>query len=115
MPLRLYMDHHIPRTITVGLRLRQIDVLTAFEDDAAMLDDSTLLDRASALRRVLFSQDDDLLREAVRRQREGIAFSGVIYVHQRSMSVGACIADLETVATVAEADELYGQVLFLPF
>jgi len=30
--LALYMDHHVPRAITVGLRLRQVDVLTANED-----------------------------------------------------------------------------------
>jgi hypothetical protein len=29
MALRLYMDHHVPRAITNGLRLRGQDVLTA--------------------------------------------------------------------------------------
>ena len=28
----LYMDHHVPRVITIGLRMRQVDVLTAYED-----------------------------------------------------------------------------------
>jgi hypothetical protein len=35
MPVALYMDAHIPRAITVGLRLRGVDVLTAQEDNAA--------------------------------------------------------------------------------
>jgi hypothetical protein len=30
--LSFYMDHHIHRSITEGLRGRGIDVLTAFED-----------------------------------------------------------------------------------
>ena len=32
MPVRLYMDQHVPRAITLGLELLRIDVLTAFED-----------------------------------------------------------------------------------
>jgi len=60
----LYMDVHVPYAITIGLRLRGVDAVTAQEDDASELDDSTLLDRATELGRVLFTQDDDLLREA---------------------------------------------------
>jgi hypothetical protein len=64
MPIKLYMDQHVPRAITVGLRLREVDLLTAFEDGAHGLSDPALLDRVSRLGRVLFSQDDDLLVEA---------------------------------------------------
>lgn len=39
MPLALYMDQHVPLAITVGLRLRGIDVLTAFEDGNAVQSD----------------------------------------------------------------------------
>lgn len=67
MALQLYMDHHVPRAITVGLRQRGVDVLTAFEDGAHELLDPDLLDRAGALGRVLFIRDDDLLAEATRR------------------------------------------------
>lgn len=66
MAVALYMDQHIPRAITVGLRLRGADVLTAYEDGASELDDSALLDRAGESGRVLFTQDDDLLVEAAR-------------------------------------------------
>jgi len=65
--LQLYMDHHVPRAITVGLRQRGVDVLTAFEDGAHELLDPDLLDRAGVLGRVLFTRDDDLLAEATRR------------------------------------------------
>jgi predicted nuclease of predicted toxin-antitoxin system len=68
MPLKLYMDHHVPRAITTGLRLRHVDVLTAYEDQTHDIDDVSLLDRATLLGRVLFTQDDDLLIEATRRQ-----------------------------------------------
>ena len=62
--ISLYMDQHIPRAITVGLRLRGIDVITAFEDKASEMNDSDLLNRASELGRALFTQDNDLITEA---------------------------------------------------
>jgi hypothetical protein len=114
MPLALYMDHNVPRAITIGLRLRNVDVLTAFEDGASDVDNPELLDRASALGRVLFSQDDDLLAEAARRQAAGIPFSGVIYAHQLRVSIGACINDLEIIATIGEPEDLHQHVVFLP-
>lgn len=71
MPLYLYMDVHIPRAITNGLRRRGVEVLTAQEDGTAALDDPPLLDRATELNRPLYTQDDDLLAEARRRQSTG--------------------------------------------
>jgi predicted nuclease of predicted toxin-antitoxin system len=44
--------------------MRGVDVLTAQEDGAATLPDSDLLNRATDLGRVLFTQDEDLLNEA---------------------------------------------------
>jgi predicted nuclease of predicted toxin-antitoxin system len=108
------MDHQVQRAIVSGLRVRGVDVLTAYEDNAHQLSDPELLDRATVLGRVLFSRDDDLLVEASRRQRVGMVFSGVIYAHQLKVSIGDCIRDLELIAQAATADELSGQILFLP-
>ena len=58
------MDVHVPAAITAGLRRRGIDVLTSQEDDTREVDDEVLLARATGLSRVLFSQDQDLLRIA---------------------------------------------------
>ena len=87
------MDQHVPRAITIGLRLRGIDIITAFEDGAGEMIDSELLDRAAEMGRVLFTQDDDLLTEAAQRQKEGTFFNGVVYAHQLRISIGACIND----------------------
>jgi len=76
---RLGFDEHVPRAVAHGLRLRGIDVLTVQDDDLRGIADSQLLDRATKLGRPLFSQDRDLVVEARRRQKEGIAFAGVIY------------------------------------
>jgi Domain of unknown function (DUF5615) len=64
MSVSLYFDVHVPYAITFGLRLRGVDVLTSQEDGTREVDDDVLLDRATALGRVLFSQDKDLLLTA---------------------------------------------------
>ncbi len=114
MAIALYMDHHVPRAITTGLRLRGVDVITAREDNAHHLGDPQLLDRAGELGRVLFTQDDDLLTEAARRQREGLAFRGLIYAHQLHVSIGVCIHDLEIIAKAGEPEDLINHIRFLP-
>jgi hypothetical protein len=91
-----------------------VDVLTAQEDGARQLDDPELLDRATDLGRVLFTRDDDLLREATRRQRNAEPFAGVIYAHQQRVAIGVCIADLELIALVEDLPDLAGHVEYLP-
>jgi len=48
MAVAHYIDHHIPKAITQGLRLRGVDCLTAWKDNAAEMDDPDLPDRATA-------------------------------------------------------------------
>jgi hypothetical protein len=95
MPIAFYMDHHVPRAITLGLHLRGVDVLTAYEDGGSEL-------------------DDDLLAEATRRQKAGIPFCGVIYAHQLRVSIGTCVRDLEIVGKAGEPEDLMNGILFLP-
>lgn len=76
--------------------------------------DPLLLDRATELGRVLFTQDDDLLREARFRQQSGIRFACVIYAHQLNVTIGECIVDLEIVAGASEPAEGINRVEYLP-
>ena len=115
MTLALYMDEHIRRAITNGLKLRGIDVLTVQEDGRTGTPDPILLDRATELDRVIFTQDDDFLVIANRRQQEGVKFSGVIYAHQQSVTVGECVRDLEIIAKASQPEDLVNQVQYLPF
>ena len=114
MPVAFDMDHHVPRAITLGLRLREVDVITAHEDGASEFDDPEILDGANELGRVLFTRDDDLLVEATKRQREGIPFHGIVYTHQLRVAIGRCVEDLELIAKVGEPVDLIDQVIFLP-
>ena len=115
MPLGLLMDVHVPRAVTSGLRRRGVDVLTAQEDGSATLDDPPLLDRATELGRALYTQDDDLLAEARRRQLEGVPFAGVIYSHQMNSPVGRCVGDLELIAGAFEIEDMANRIEFIPF
>ena len=63
--------------------------------------------------RVLFTQDDDLLMEAAKRQRSGKAFAGVIYAHQQNLTVRQSIEDLELLAKACEPEELANRLVFL--
>ncbi len=114
MSIRLYMDVHVRRVITVSLRLRDVDVLTAQEDGSVRLPDPALLERATSLGRVLVSFDRDLLREAALRQRESRSFSGVIYAHQLRVSVGQAIRDLELLAKFTDPEDHVNRVEHLP-
>ena len=88
--------------------------LTAQEDHTDRFSDAALLDRATEMRRVLFSQDDDLLREATLRQRKGTQFAGLIYARQQHITIGRCVEDLELIARASEAEECANWVQYLP-
>ena len=55
------MDVHVRKAIINELIARGVDVLTAQQDGTATLADPELLDRATALKHVPFTQDADLL------------------------------------------------------
>ena len=112
--LAYYMDHHVHRSITEELRRRGIDVLTAFEDGRAEEDDEALLERATALDRILVSQDDDLLRIATRWHRSSREFTGVVYAIQKHIDIGGTIEYLELIAHLKTADEMRNSVEYVP-
>jgi predicted nuclease of predicted toxin-antitoxin system len=112
--ISFYMDEHVPKAITNGLRLRNIDVVTVQEDGRTGITDNLVLDRAIELQRILFTQDDDFLVEVQKRQQLGLIFSGVIYAHQLAISIGRCINDLELITQIVTLEELAGAVQYLP-
>jgi hypothetical protein len=107
------MDH-VPGAVTLGLRRRGVDVLTAQADNSRRLPDDALLKRATALGRVIFTQDDDLLAEADRCQQSGQLFTGVVYAHQLRVTIGQCVNDLELTAKVYEPADMANRVEHLP-
>ncbi len=94
--------------------MRGINVLTAQEDGMEEADDPELLDRATSLQRVLFSQDQDLLVETSRRLSNGIHFSGLIFLRQHRISAGQTIADLELICNASDPADLANWIEYLP-
>lgn len=114
MSLALYTDVHVRRAVVDGLRLRGVEVLTAQEDGTTTLADPLLLDRATELQRIIFTQDNDFLREAHRRQQTGELFGGVVYAHQLNVTIRECIDDLSLIAQASEWGEWLNWVEYLP-
>ena len=114
MSIRLLMDVHVKRAVTIGLRRRGVDVLTAQDEGIHRLSDSDLLDHATALNRALFSQDPDLLAEADLRVANGVRFAGVIYGRQNDLSIGQAVRDLELIAKAYEPEDMENRVEYLP-
>jgi hypothetical protein len=108
------MDVHVPLAITTELRLRGADVLTAQEDGASQLEDSQLLDRATALDRVLVTQDTGFLRVAARRQKSGERFAGIIYAPQLDVTIGQCVRDIELIIRTTISEDWANWVEYLP-
>ena len=115
MSVGLYMDENVPGAVTAGLRRRGVDVLTAQEDGMTGASDPVLLARASQLGRVMFSQDDDMLREARACLRDGVPFAGVAYAHQLHITAGQAIDSLQLLAEASDPQDMLNRVEYLPF
>src|SRR5262249_14246746 len=57
MAVRLYFDVHVDKAIHDQLRLRGVDVLRAQDDGAAEMPDDEVLQHATDLGRLIFTQD----------------------------------------------------------
>ncbi|MEG4283986.1 DUF5615 family PIN-like protein [Microcoleus sp. A006_D1] len=115
MAIYLYMDVHIPQAITEQLRRRGVDVLSAIEDGATELPDDELLERATVLGRVLFTQDIGFRAMAHDWQRQKKLFAGLIFGHQLGGTIGQFVKDLELIALASESDEWMNTVEYIPF
>lgn len=112
--LNYYFDHNVQRQIASGLRLRGIDLITAYEDGMHEASDVDILARAHLTNRVVVTKDHDFLIIATNRLREQIGFPGIVFVTQDDLPIGQCIEELELVAKVYESAEVSGRILFLP-
>lgn len=115
MPVKLYMDVHIPRAITEQLRIKSADVITAQEDGATLLTDEQLLDRATALERVVFTHDHRFRAMAEQRIRDGRHFSGLAFGPLSASLVGRYVSDLTTIAQASNPEDWRDHVEYLPF
>ena len=114
MTIKFYMDEQVPRQITVGLRMRNVDILSIQEDDRAGFLDPDVLKRANELGRILFTRDDDFLTIANLYFETGESFGGIVYAHQQMASIGDCVRDLELIARSCTREEFINHIEYLP-
>jgi predicted nuclease of predicted toxin-antitoxin system len=72
--IKLYTDEHAPRAVVRGLRERGVDTLTVSEAGMLGASDEEHLAFARGEGRVLFTQDDDLLR----LHASGVEHAGIV-------------------------------------
>ena len=113
MSVRFYLDVHIPKAIVQGLRLRGVDALTAQDDGSKCLADEAMIERATALGRVLVPSDHDFLAIADACSAAGRPFSGIVFSHPLRVSIGVAVRDLDLIAKAGEPADLAGRVEFL--
>lgn len=114
MSLTFYLDHHVPTAIAAGLRQLGVDVLTVQDDGRADFEDDLLLERATDLKRVVFTQDRDFLILAADWQQTGRSFAGMVYGHQLRVTIGGAVHDLALISAVMEPEDMRNRVEFLP-
>jgi hypothetical protein len=114
MAIGFYADVHVPGPVILQLRLRKVDILAATEEGASRLPDEELLAMATSLARVIVTQDIRFRVLAENWQRAKKPFSGLIFAHQRYVSYGEMIFDLELIGKATEADFWQNQIVQLP-
>jgi hypothetical protein len=114
MSVPLYMDHHVQAAVTAGLRQRGVDVMTAYQDGTHQWDDDRLLERATQLGRMLFTQDDDLLVIAHQWLQAGRDFAGLVFGQSVRLTVGKAVQDLELIAKVFDPADVRNRIEFIP-
>ena len=106
--IRFYADVHVPRSVTLALRRRGVDVLTAQDTSMELATDKEHLARAMTEGRVLVSQDADFLALHV----SGISRSGIAYARQGT-PIGDMVRGLLLIFDILTPDEMINQVEFL--
>ncbi len=114
MAARLFADVHVPGPVVHQLRLRGVDVTAATEEGHERKSDEDLLILATEAGRIMVTQDIRFRVLAEDWQRAGRAFSGLIFAHQRRVSYGDMIADLELIAVATNQAYWLNRVEQLP-
>jgi len=102
MATLLYADVHVPGPVILQLRLRGVDIAAATEEGHGRLDDADLLALATDMGRVMVTQDIRFRVLAEHWLRAGRVFAGLVFAHQRRVSFGEMIADLELIAKATD-------------
>lgn len=90
-------------------------MLTAQEDGHDRASDELVLQRATELNRVIFTQDVLFRVLAEAWQRQARPFADLLFGPQLGGTIGQYVQDLELIANASEGGEWQNMVQFLPF
>ena len=114
--IALLADEDFNARIVRGLRRRlpDLNILTVTSAGLRGSSDSSVVAWAAVNMRVLLTHEvNTMIDAALERVRTGQPMPGVIAVPQ-PLGIGAAISDLTLIVTIAEPQELEGQVWYLP-
>ena len=111
--LKIYADECVNFAIVQGLQARGVTAWAAKEVGLQGISDQQQLTYAAKEKAVLFTHDDDLLVLVDQWLQEGKEHWGIIYIHQKQLSIGECIRRLMDYATILEAEDMKNCVGFL--
>jgi hypothetical protein len=114
MAVGFYADVHVPGPVILQLRLRGVDMLAATEEGTNELLDHQLLALATSLQRVTVTQDIRFRALAEDWQRTGRRFAGLVFAHQRQVTFGQLVLDLELIAKATDAAYWENRIEQLP-
>ena len=106
--LTFYMDEHIPKSVTEGLRRRGVDVVTVQELGLQAVEDVRHLEQAAQDGRVMVTQDADFLR----LHASGLSHRGIVYAPQQT-SISHMLRSLILLHDFLSPDDMVGHVEFL--
>ncbi len=106
--IRFYADVHIPRSVTLALRRRGVDVLTAQDIGMKAATDPEHLAHATSEGRVLVTQDADFLA----LHASGMAHTGIAYARQGT-SIGTMVNGILLIFDVMAQADMSNWVEFL--
>jgi hypothetical protein len=112
--LSLYIDHHVADAVARGLRRREVDVIVAREDGYDRAPDDLLLQHATELGRIVFTQDEDFLVLGPEWNAAGRQFAGIVFSHQLGVTIGRIVNDLHLIVEAMPAEEIRDRVIYLP-
>jgi hypothetical protein len=106
--IKFYMDEHVPKAVTEGLRRRGVDVVTIQEIGLHSAGDRLHLARAAQEQRVIVTQDADFLR----LHASGMAHHGIAFAPQQT-PVPYLLRMLMLIHDVLSPDDMIQHVEFL--
>jgi len=106
--MKIYADENIERSIVDGLRRRRIEVISASELGYMGRLDEFHLKKASEMKAVILTHDNDFLIMA-----DSFDHSGIIFAHSKNVSVGRCIRGVELIVSILTDKDMKNHIEFL--